>query len=154
MNVWYVLFISGWSCLASTVTRTCHNCLEAVFNKLFHQKLWPTNVPNTVLHSKATFVSQAAVSCCRRLFSRKKAAQRAKRMAGQGLGSWGVTAPLIKGAPPGLRPPTHSRLSRRDSPTYDYHSRLSSSFLPFGTCMYCVKCCETCCLHSHWLLLY
>ncbi|KAL3137981.1 hypothetical protein ABBQ38_005221 [Trebouxia sp. C0009 RCD-2024] len=62
----------------------------------------------------------------KRLFSRKKAAQRAKRMAGQGLGTWGVTAPLAPAASSGQRPPTHSRLSRRDSPTYDYHSRKRS----------------------------
>lgn len=86
------------------------------------------------LHAKhcialqAIAVSQAAVLCYRRLFSRKKAAQRAKRMAGQGLGTWGVTAPLVKGAPAGLKPPTHSRHSQRDSPTYDYHSRSALHF--------------------------
>lgn len=87
-------------------------------------------------------VSQAAVLCYRRLFSRKKAAQRAKRMAGQGLGTWGVTAPLVKGAPAGLRPPTHSRLSRRDSPTYDYHSRSALPFCSSASTYHCVNCCE------------
>lgn len=65
----------------------------------------------------------------KRLFSRKKAAQRAKRMAGQGLEAWGGATALAKGPPAGPRLPNHSsahRLSRRDSPTYDYHSRKRS----------------------------
>lgn len=64
----------------------------------------------------------------RRLFSRKKAAQRAKRMAGQGAGTWGAVSGLAPARGPlaGPRPSGHSsthRLSRRDSPTYDYHGR-------------------------------
>ena len=64
----------------------------------------------------------------RRLFSRKKAAQRAKRMAGQGAGTWGAVHALAPARGPlaGPRPSGHSsthRLSRRDSPTYDYHGR-------------------------------
>ena len=68
------------------------------------------------------------VLCFRRLFSRKKAAQRAKRMAGQGLGPWGTAAAsaAVKGPPAAPRPSAHlsSRAApRRGSPTYDYHSR-------------------------------
>jgi flagellar biosynthesis protein FlhB len=64
----------------------------------------------------------------RRLFSRKKAAQRAKRMAGQGAGTWGAVPALAPARGPlaGPRTSGHSsthRLSRRDSPTYDYHGR-------------------------------
>lgn len=67
----------------------------------------------------------------KRLFSRKKAAQRAKRMAGQGAGTWGAVHALAPARGPlaGPRPSGHSsthRLSRRDSPTYDYHGRKRS----------------------------
>ncbi|DBB12899.1 TPA: hypothetical protein ACH3X3_005657 [Trebouxia sp. C0006] len=67
----------------------------------------------------------------KRLFSRKKAAQRAKRMAGQGAGTWGAVPALAPARGPlaGPRTSGHSsthRLSRRDSPTYDYHGRKRS----------------------------
>ena len=64
----------------------------------------------------------------RRRWSRKTAAQRAKRMAGQGLGPLMNKKPDILIAPPSR---ALARLPRRDSPTYDpYRSCKRQTPLP------------------------
>ncbi|CAK0781024.1 hypothetical protein CVIRNUC_005260 [Coccomyxa viridis] len=60
----------------------------------------------------------------KRRWSRKTAAQRAKRMAGQGLGPLMNKKPDILIAPPSR---ALARLPRRDSPTYDSYRRDSRS---------------------------
>lgn len=56
---------------------------------------------------------------CRRKFSRKFAAQRAKRMAGQGLGPLANKQRDSVKALPAAAPRDYSRFSRRDSPSYE-----------------------------------
>ncbi|DBA79011.1 TPA: hypothetical protein ACH3X1_008876 [Trebouxia sp. C0004] len=96
----------------------------------------------------------------KRLFSRKKAAQRAKRMAGQGAGTWGSVPALApaRGLLAGPRPSGHSsthRWSHRDSPTYDYHGRKRSRSVSWSRsrsrsprrsllCIHPLACCPLC----------
>ena len=84
---------------------------------------------------------------CRRRWSRKTAAQRAKRMAGQGLGPLMNKKPDIMIAPPSR---ALARLPRRDSPTYDpYRCCKRWRLLPCKSCHLPVQATnDMCTIHS------